>query len=149
MKLTDMNPAVLQAKIIKVLAIIALVGIVLAGAYFQGRHDGAANCKVAIAKVAAAVAERRADNAVGATQRFVEYNTGDAALDTSVNAAIGEIRKYYAENPVTKLVKVPGKKDIKYVPTPGSCPDPVLDVNELHLFNNGNKRSDFDAGDSK
>ncbi len=143
-----LNPAAIQAVAIKYLAIFGVLSAIVIGSYALGRHDGKQAGLSALKTVAARVAEKRADNAVQSAHRFAAYSANDRDLDMAVDKALTDIHDYYAANPETKLVKVPGKKEKQYVPN-DSCPGPVFSPDELQLFNLGNERRDFDAGDSK
>lgn len=151
-KLTEFfaNP---QGKLAKWL-LIALVVIGLAfGLYMQGRSDGKQACLNGIQKLATAVANRKADNAAGATERYRTYNLQDRALEVGILDALDQVRDYYADQPprtveVAKLVPVPGQKELVYVPT-DACPNDYLNADELRLYNLGNSRDDFNPDDSK
>lgn len=149
--LKALDPTVIQARIIKGLAVVGLVLSILTGTYLYGRHDGKLACQAAINKVAVATAEERAKNAVGASQRFSEYILGDRELETWAIQAKADIAEYYAMNatkPKTRVVYKPGSKEISYVPIVDCAAtgnDVVFDRDELRLYNWGNKRSEINT----
>lgn len=147
--MSSLNPVDLQTKVIKALAGLAIVGGILFAVYMQGRSDGKQTCLNAVQKQATALAERRADNAIDATQRFGDFMRNDRALEVGIDDALSHVRAYYENQPPETIeVQVPGKKEKVYVPI-SSCPSTFLNPDELQLYNLGNKRSDLDFGDSK
>lgn len=150
-KLKSIDPTVLQAKVIKWLAGIGLVLLILLGVYMLGRYDGKQGCLSAMKTVAAKMADQRAGNAIDATTRFGDYIVKDRALEEGITGALTQVRDHYANKAPkqvivekTKLVPVPGSKELVYVPN-DSCSSNFLDADELRLYNLGNKRSDLDA----
>lgn len=151
--LIKFNPVTIKATLTKWAAIVGVVLAVLVGTYMYGRADGKRVCAEAINKVAAQVAQQRTDNAIDAGKRFGEYVKDDAELAQGIDSLIAQVQAHYAaQEPatveVTKLVPVPGNKELVYVPS-DSCAGTVLDADELRLFNEGNKRDDLNASDSK
>jgi len=152
--LLKLNPVTIKAQLTKWAAIMGVGLALLVGAYMYGRHDGKVACTAALNKVAAAVAQQRGNNAIDAGKRFGEYVKDDAELAHGINDLIAQVEAHYAkpQEPltveVTKLIPVPGQKELVYVPS-DSCPGTVLDADELRLFNQGNKRDDLDASDSQ
>lgn len=146
--------ATAQGKVIALLVIIVLFGGWSLGIYLQGRSDGKQACINGIQKVATAVANRRADNAADATERYRVYNLKDRELEVGISDALELIHDYYADGQPprtiekTKLVQVPGSKEYVYVPT-DACPNDFLSDDELRLFNLGNSRDDFNPDNSK
>lgn len=147
--LKDLNPVALKAKAVKVLAYTGVLAVLLTLSYCTGRHDAASACKRDAYKEAAQTQQQRADNATDAGKRFGEYTKTQAELDAAVAAAKKEVADYYAKNQPeprvvekTKLVPVPGKEELVYVPI-GTCPNDLFGSDELRLFNKGNKRSDL------
>lgn len=140
-----------QAKILKTLAGLFIVGSVLFAVYMQGRSDGKAACQGAVQRQVIALAERKANNAVDATTRLGDFLRNDRALEVGIADALAQVRDYYQNqkpNAKTIRVKVPGKTEYVYVPT-DACPSNGLNADELRLYNLGNKRSDLNLGDSK
>ena len=144
-----LNPAAFKAWLIKwVIYLVILVGLLFT-AYLQGRDDAKTACERNAYKEAAAQQQVRADNATDAGKRYGAYTKTQAELDAAVEAAKKELRDYYAANQPeprvvekTKLVQVPGKEELVYVPI-GVCPNDLFSPDELRLFNEGNKRTDF------
>ncbi len=147
--LKDLNPVALKAKAAKLGLRLFLAALLLVLAYSCGRHDAASACKRDAYKEVAQAQQQRADNATDAGKRYGDYTKTQAELDAAVVAAKKEVEDYYAKNPQeprvvekTKLVPVPGKEELVYVPI-GTCPNDLFGDSELRLFNKGNKRSDF------
>lgn len=147
-----LNPAAFKAKVVGFFAKLAVVFILMFVAYLQGGDNAETRCKSDAYKNAAATQQVRADNAVDAGKRYGAYTRTQAELDAAVAAAKNEVAAYYAANQPeprvvnkTQLVPVPGKEELVYVPI-GTCPNDLLNPDELRLFNKGNKGSDFDPG---
>jgi len=145
----DYNPVALKAKAVKVLAYTGVLAILLSLSFCSGHRVAVSDCKRDAYKEAAHAQEQRADNAVDAGKRFGDYTKTQAELDAAVAAAKSEVAAYYEANPQqprvvekTKLVTVPGKEELVYVPI-GTCPNDLFGSDELRLFNKGNKRTDL------
>lgn len=144
-----LNPAAFKAKVVGFFAKLAVVFILMFVAYLQGNDNATARCKSNAYKEVAQAQQQRADNATDAGKRFGAYTKTQADLDAAVAAAKREVAEYYEKNPQeprvvekTKLVPVPGKEELVYVPI-GTCPNDLFGDDELRLFNKGNKRTDF------
>lgn len=145
----DWNPVALKAWAIKWGLRLAIAGSVIAAAYLGGRYDAASACKRDAYKEVAQAQQQRADNATDAGKRFGAYTKTQAELDSAVATAKREVAEYYERNQPeprvvekTKLVPVPGKEELVYVPI-GTCPNDLFGSDELRLFNKGNKRTDL------
>lgn len=143
-----LNPAAFKAKVVGFFAKMGLVLALLLLSYCTGRNDAASDCKSDAYKEAAQAQAQRADNATDAGKRYGVYTKTQADLDSAVAAAKKEVADYYEKNQPdprvvekTKLVPVPGKEELVYVPI-GTCPNDLFGDDELRLFNKGNKRSD-------
>lgn len=155
--ITKWNPVAAKAFFIK-WGLVALVTMSMVGAaYMHGLSNGKKESKLALQKVATQIAERRANNAGAAIERYAQYATKDRELEMAIADSLNQIHDFYAEQAAnnsarkvrsTELIPVPGEKEYVYVPD-GACPNDFLSPDELQLFNWGNKRGDLDPGNSK
>lgn len=147
--LIKFNPATLKAVAIKWVAILGLVSMLCTAAYFKGSAAKNAEWEAKVAAEKIEQTKERGDNAVDAGKRFGDFKYTQAQLDTAITLAKKAVHEYYegmdlSPRVVTKtnLVEVPGKPELVYVPI-GTCPNDLLGPDELRLFNQGNKRSDW------